>query len=255
MEKADFVRLAPPYYAAAILYAMRKLGSNELHQSDVDAEFYSDNRTNPIRNKTLKKRAYNLLAEIGAIRILTDPFGPSMIEKTSEFAKVIEELIKTREGPYFRTFTERGRAYLVEALDNVNRQYDILKISDGDFSQPDAEWEPLPLDRQDPQLHRVTETLSETVRLVESDNGYAATLPGERDTVLTSLTTALKTFREGADISMGFVRVHAVEPLTRLTTRFGNAALGVAAQAARETLLKFLMDKFPQWMAFLQSLF
>ena len=83
-----------------------------------------------------------------------------------------------------------SKEWLHRALGNINLEYTQLGLKEPDFETASHEWEPLPLDRADQNLQAVTSQLDETISQIHADNGYAATLPGERDMVVDSLSGA-----------------------------------------------------------------
>lgn len=94
--------------------------------------------------------------------------------------------------------------------------------------------------------------MDQAIEKIESSNGYAAEVPGERQYVLESLKTASKTLKENAQIYWMQLKVFVLEPLSRVIKRFGNAAEGVAASAARDAIhdwLKTAFSKALDWWA------
>ncbi|KQY99578.1 hypothetical protein ASD45_01275 [Pseudolabrys sp. Root1462] len=124
-----------------------------------------------------------------------------------------------------------------------NQLLDGLHTQIPDAREDNADWEPLPLDRTDPNLNSVIKTLEKVIDDVHGDNGYSAEHPEERRYVQDKLTVAIKTLKEEASISLAYAQAFIVEPLSRLIKRFGSAALGVAATAAREAFTTWLKSK------------
>jgi len=133
--------------------------------------------------------------------------------------------------------------WLRAALAKIEERYVSLGIDVSDFDQNDA-WEPLPLDRSDPLVTNTIERLDEAVQLVRSDNGYPTHAPEEREMVLADLSQTQNKFEKSERISVAFLKRYAVEPLNKLIRRFGGAAIGLAAMAARQAIQDYLKKRF-----------
>jgi len=137
-----------------------------------------------------------------------------------------------------------GDQWLGEALLALDQQYEELQIKDEDFDDlPDREWEPLPIDRNDPDLKAVIEKIDDTHEQVRADNGYAAHLPEERAYIMDSLGMLAKKLKEASAISRPYIRRYAIEPLSLLIRRFGQAAIGLLATAAKEAFKEWLKKR------------
>lgn len=115
------------------------------------------------------------------------------------------------------------------------------------------EWEPIPLDRDDPKLQEATEKLDEAIKTIEGDNGYAANLPGEREYVLSHLKSFAQMLKTKAEVYGRQIKTDAIDPLTRVAKRFGTAMVGVAATSAKEALIEWLKAHWPRQVAWLFS--
>ena len=131
-----------------------------------------------------------------------------------------------------------------EALRRLDREYARQDLQPSDFDvPPEREWEPLPLDRNDPDLQSTIEKIDETVEQVRRDNGYAAHLPEERTYVLETLSALSRKLKEATTTSVPYIRRYALEPLSMLVQRFGKAALGILASAAKEAVKEWLKKR------------
>lgn len=132
-------------------------------------------------------------------------------------------------------------SWLIEALRAVNDTYDQLGIKVSDFEPSEFDyWEPLPIDREEPHLRSAIEKLDEAIEQVRADNGYSSTVPEERAYVLEKLSALSKRLKTEATISWMYLNEFGLKPLGQLTKRFGKAAVGLAAVAARDSLLAWL---------------
>jgi hypothetical protein len=258
MDKDTFVKIAPDYYATAILaylYRMtRPVSREELskeysipgNMEDPDGWFY-------FTKNRIFEAAVEILLEHEIINIIRNPFGPPIISPRRDFYTKVEVIAKDRSFPFYKyRLTDGGEIWLREALQSLDRTYSDLQISATDFDAPDREWEPLPLERDDPLLQKTIDAVDETIEKVRADNGYAAHLAEEREYVLDGLSAFSKRLKEAASISVGYIRKYAVGPLGTLLTRFKDNALGLAASVAREALKEWLKRK---GITFLDGLF
>ena len=77
----------------------------------------------------------------------------------------------------YGTLGDKGkRSWLNDALDQVAKERERLEVQDSDFDEPDYEWRPIPLDRDEPELQTAIRAVDEIVESVRTDNGYAANL-------------------------------------------------------------------------------
>jgi hypothetical protein len=107
----------------------------------------------------------------------------------------------------------------------------------------EMQWEPLPLDRTDSKQQAANEALDNVVEELRQDNGYAATNPEEKAFVQDKLVAVTKRLKEDTHISWMYLREFAFKPLGIVIKRFGGAAIGIAAVAARESLVSWLKSK------------
>ncbi|MBL4863832.1 MAG: hypothetical protein JKY63_02910 [Rhodobiaceae bacterium] len=105
-----------------------------------------------------------------------------------------------------------------------------------------VDWEPLPVERDDPQLKKAVAALDTAITEIESDNGYSATEPDERNAVVSSLKTASEALKTQSQIYYFQFRSLIWEPLEKAGKRFGNAATGLSIQAAKEALKEVFKD-------------
>lgn len=247
MDKRKFIELAPVYYAVAIAAFMRTQSDavDKVKIEEANTIKYPD-KGKPkyvyISKGLIFDRAVKWLADRGMIKILVDHFGPTIF-KRGDFLDETWQMLTEDSNLPFHNFKESPdpELWLRRALRSVNEKFDELGITDLDFDNPDSEWEPLPLDRDgDNSLLGAIQALDEVVRQVRADNGYAVNYPEEQKYVLDGLSGVVSTLKNAPTISAGYLRKYAIEPLNVLLTRFRDAALSVAATAAREAIIEFL---------------
>jgi hypothetical protein len=252
MDKAEFIEQAPQYYSLAIIIRLYTfplgISRQNLEEYYSDKEGTLNDGATPFfgRDRVLD-RAVRWLAEYGYIEVITDPFGPLIIRPVSDFTSRYDELSQDQNFPLFKYRAANNELdWVIRALRSVDQEYIRLKLTDADFEEfeePDKEWEPLPLERQDPQLQKAIEAVDDVAEKVRADNGYAANLPEERGYVLDNLSALSRKLKEAETISVAYLREFAFAPLTRLLRRFGPAAIGLAASVAKEALKDWLKRK------------
>ena len=182
-----------------------------------------------------------------------DEFGPSIFRRGPKFKDEWDGLKKVPDTPYFRFALDPQRdGWIVSAMEAVNKALEEAKIKPQDFQKIDAEWEPLPVDRTNPKLVKATEQLDETIAAVEADNGYNATLPDEKTYVVENLKDASQRLKKEDAISYAYLKRKVIDVLDIVIRRFGGAAVGLAAQAARAAIFDWLKEFGSQvlhWLA------
>jgi hypothetical protein len=248
MDKAEFVAVAPVYYALAIVAVLQKR-PYPVPEFKIRSEFPDNDDSNPDVGGTLLDR--HLLWERGVAWLVTrnmitvryDPFGPPILSQTPKFTEIWDELVKDDSLP-FSAYDAAGKSddWLIPALHALDNTFANLEVRAEDFENPDAEWSPIKIDRGDPVVEKAISSLERVIEEVRADNGYTATHPQERDFVLEGLQGTLKKL-ESETISSGYVRV-AIERLGTLTRRFaGTLKEGVIA-AAKAALIEFAKKQF-----------
>jgi hypothetical protein len=177
------------------------------------------------------------------LEVIRDDFGPPLYTKTDSFAAQWAEIKKQSNTPAFKyNLDPNNDAWLTTAMAAVNKVLKEQNIKTEEFTKPDAEWEPLPVERTNRKLEKATEELEKTIKAAESDNGYAANLPEEKAFVVENLKNAVEKLKTEDSISYAYLKRKAVDALDIIIRRFGQASLGLAAQAARAALFDWLKE-------------
>jgi hypothetical protein len=244
VEKAEFIRVAPTYYYAAIVTALNVQIWGHFTVGFLKAAFSTgdDDESNLEYEELISLALDKLLAE-GAISELSDPFGDALYQKTDLFEEIVENVGADASGPYYKNKNagSRGNEWMRRALYNVNSQYRSLNIRPEDFARqlPD-EWEPIRIDPSEPVLQEAVRQLREATVAVEQDNGYAATYPQERDQVVQDLKGGLDKLSSDT-VSIGWLR-RTVNALKTASFRFANTMKGQmidGALAAVKDVIKY----------------
>jgi hypothetical protein len=238
VERNRLIELAPKYYQLAFCAFFSK-GNNKIASSmtlwqqagsDHNATFW---------------HALNGLVEKGILEVIRDDFGPPLYRKTDAFEAQWKE-IKNKSQPDTPAFKynldPNGEVWLTTAMQAVNKALKEQDIKPEEFGKPDAEWEPLPVERTNAKLKKATEELEKTIEAAEADNGYAANLPEEKAFVVENLKNAVEKLKTENSISYAYLKRKAIDALDTLIRRFGKASLGLVAQSARAALFDWLKE-------------
>jgi hypothetical protein len=246
MDKGTFVEKAPIYYAMAVLAFFERNPSAVISEATLRG-FYTVSDDDMVEDycflqkAVLLDRAIAWLVGQRVISVTADDFGPPILERAVAAEPLIEQMKSDPSLPFGREAQLRDSGeWLRRALRSVNTNYDELGIQASDFNALDKDWEPLPLDRHDPQLEKAVAAIDETIEQVRGDNGYSANFPEERSYVLDGLSSVSRKLKESATVSVPYLRKYALEPLEKVIRRFKNAAPGIIATAARQALVELL---------------
>jgi hypothetical protein len=118
-----------------------------------------------------------------------------------------------------------------------------LNLNTATAEKAPSDWEPIPLNREEEKQKAAVEKLDEVIEELRGDNGYATSNPEEKVFVQDKLAAVSKRLKEDSHISWMYLREFVFAPLTILIKRFGGAAVGVAAVAAKEAFTSWLKGK------------
>jgi hypothetical protein len=243
MDKSDYLAKAPIYYALALAVAIDQFEQAPLTIRQMNEALSDDYQ---LLRTGLIERGAAILEENGVIEILRDDFGPTLFVGRPDLGDWMSGAA-TKKYPLFKRFKDIGSdvSWLLAALARVNERYVELGVRGADFDPATSEpqWEPIPLERDDAALQKAAESLDVAIAEIEGDNGYAVHAPGERDYVLTGLKAIRKVLSENVQIYWMQIDTFALKPLQLVISRFGSAAVGIAASAARAALVEWLKGK------------
>jgi hypothetical protein len=250
MDKRTFIKEAPAFYALAVAVSMIENRHREVFTEGQLANIPHEVGEIPTRlsfqHPEVLAAGLSILTGAGVVEMATEAFGPTLYRRTPELT---EEWLFGEGGaqiPIFRRYAQiQNLRWLSSALEDVNRRYLELDMSQLDFDEPVGDpWEPLPLDRTDEALTEATAKVDEAITQIQADNGYAANVPGERDYVVQSLTSFSTTLKESAQITGMQIKTFALDPLNAVIKRFKGAGLELVAAAAKDAILSWLKVKF-----------
>lgn len=241
MDKSTFIERAPEYYALGLAYALRMSTSSNPQTVGQLADSMHASRL--FTRLPLVEQGIKILVDAGVVDAITDDFGPTVYAAKEDLGAWMDS--PGNEYVVFKKFAVIAtEEWLRRAILSVNEQYGTLDIQASDFDEVtnDQNWEPIPVDRSDPKLDAAIKAVDRAIESIESDNGYAATLPGEREYVLSGVKTVSRLLKQESQIFWMQLRTFAVDPLNRVIKRFGPAAVGLAARAAKDALFDWLKD-------------
>jgi hypothetical protein len=217
--------------------------------------FYKSNDSNNqkasssrVDNDKLLDAALKQLAGEGLIELEEADFGDAIILQAGDLHSTLEQLAEPK-GAY-RTFFRAGQhreRWLFTALDKVKSEAIRLDIQDSDFDNPEADWSPIPIDRDQPETKAVIAAVEDAAEKLRSDNGYAATKPAERQYVMDGLSMFLKRMKESGTVSIPYIRQYAIDPLTKAFKSLGRSATGLVVEVARAEIKAWLLKQGIPW--------
>ena len=146
-------------------------------------------------------------------------------------------------GEIWSSFRLFGRSWLLESIENVGSIESIaIETSPGNEEQVDDVWEPLPLDYDAEEASMAIEAVAAAADVVEGDNGFSATHPAERDTIVHSLRSAAALMRVRGEYTKIYFKHSVIEPLKRASLRLGKGASSKAIEAAIKGIQKWISE-------------
>ncbi|MEH2546331.1 hypothetical protein V1283_002976 [Bradyrhizobium sp. AZCC 2262] len=257
MDKQTFLNLAPEYYMLAFFqhleypqnyYSERGLLKDFTYASE-DNEEYCYLESEPLRTEALR-----LLLKHDAIKIIHDPFGPTLWQRGEGYDELQQSLLESPISPFYKArMSGEERMWLSSALINVNNLARQFKITEDDFtSEPVDEWAPITISQSEPEVAKAVKELEAATEAIEQDNGYAVSHPQERDSVVQDLKSGLEKLKSET-ISAGWVR-RTVQALKIASGRFVNTVKGQTIDGAMLAIKEFVKTHMSAAMEYLWSL-
>lgn len=247
MDKSTFLKAAPDYYAAAIILIIEELDRPIFTLPAIILSWRdkSENKNEVVlRHMSLVRKAVSQLEGLSVIEVITDNFGPSLLVKGTNFSSFIEDQKRNKKNVLGKAaLYGNAEHWLTSAIRNVNKKFDELGVTSQDFSSDHDEWAPIPLDRDDLELKKIVESLDNLQEDLRGDNGYAVSSPQEKAYVQVTLETLTRNLKEGATVSLLFIRRYAFDPLGILIQRFKDSAVGIAAQGIRVAITEWIKQR------------
>ena len=255
MDKLEFIRIAPTYYYAGIVTAVRHSVGYFTIDTLRGSFVVSEGDETYLEQDDMIKLALDKLEAEGAISKVSDPFGDALYKTTDLFEHVIERTVADTSGPFFKNKTANDHnGWMCRALSKVNEHYRVLGVAPEDFASelPD-EWAPIKINLNEPTVQEAVRQLQEATTAVEQDNGYAATYPHERDQVVQDLKGGLDKLKSDA-VSIGWLR-RTVNALKTASFRFANTMKGQMIDGALAAVKDVIKQHIGSALEGLWSLF
>jgi hypothetical protein len=258
MDKAEFINLAPEYYMLAVVLELQSAYGYVSETALIDAYTVADEPDADgfcyIENRGLLREAIRLLAKHGGLETLSDPFGPSLYRATNELNNLVAVFEKDFTSPFYKSKQAPNRgAWLRSALSKLNQTGLELGITNEDLDKPEAQWTPIQIDQDDPIVKDAVQKLSKTVEDIETDNGYSAEHPQERDKVVHDLTGSLAKLKSNS-ISPEWIRT-ALDGLRVAGRRFANTVKAQTIEGTKQAIIEFVKTHMADALSYLASFF
>jgi hypothetical protein len=201
-----------------------------------------------LKHRDIFDIALKILMDRNILIMMIDDFAPTIFLK-HEYAIPNYSSWTTEEDGIARKFIALGsqrHAWLSSALAKINETFNSELLASSD------EWQPIPVDRSNPEYQATEKKLDEALNAIRSDNGFANTFPDERNQVVSALETGLKIFRENSTVHATYFKAFIIAPLAAAIRRLKDNAAGVAAAVAKAAAIKWLADSIgenlPDWL-------
>ena len=147
--------------------------------------------------------------------------------------------------------TAEGEAYIEGLIEGDDRSLDaalelIGSPSEKDHSPPpeqgevaddEPSWSPLPIELAASDTKQLLKAANDAISTLQSDNGYAATLPVERAEVLSRLKAGVELLKDAPAISYSAIQVYFIWPVQKIARKFTpETVTGVAVKLFWDTL-------------------
>jgi len=240
------------YYAAAILHLIESFAHDKAHFSEVEIDdwMYEDidfSIEEPVYkrylpDKKLISSALILLENLECIFKVVDRYGPDVFQILDRASL---DLIADNDvhSVYFKV-DNFGEPWLRAALTSLHSE-NRGENSNNLLSQENTEdnWQPLPIDREDQLYLKAIEAVEDALKVIEGDNGYAATESEERTAILEPAKATLTAIKDGTP-SKEQIESNLVKPFKYLMKKFGDSLIGAAAKKIVGVIVTWLPDLF-----------
>jgi hypothetical protein len=273
MDRETFLNLAPEYYMLA-LYIHFQYPKEYYTDAGWTKDFsYRDDDADAticyVENAALREEAVRLMRKHGAIKIIQDPFGPTIWQKTDYLDELSEQRESSPASVFFRAKASGDpKVWLFAALQKLNLTAEELRVTSNDFlaeavadftagafkteGEPVDEWAPITIDQANSTVAEATKQLNAATEAIAQDNGYSATHPQERDAVVQDLKGGLEKLKSGV-VSLGWLR-RTASALRTASGRFANTIKGQTIDGAMLALKEVVKTHVGHALEYLWSL-
>jgi hypothetical protein len=157
--------------------------------------------------------------------------------KTKSIQSYVATQLERKDSIVF-LYSKLGFQWLSESILNLIRIQNAEPAETSELAGDDF-WEPLPLERSSVELQNGLESLQAVYEAVRADNGYAATYPKERASVVDTLFEGVRWLKEKSQITKRAFVTLILDPLKKIIDRFKEALPGALAKSAIDALVKY----------------
>jgi hypothetical protein len=206
-----------------------------------------------LNQKYLESRSYYVLFEEIAVAIPDEPRN-AIRDELKELRKkgTIAQRTETKYANPFGISTGKTETYEAfvdgytitrDGISEINKltdeAYEVL-LAEVVLSAPDQDvatdaWTPLPIERESTEFKKAVEAAEEALTAIESSNGYAASDPQQRNSIIETLKSNLKNLKDGL-ISKGQIVEGLIKPFRSVAVMFAEASVGELAKRAANFL-------------------
>lgn len=231
------------YYVAGILFLIKdieggfvsfdKLKSWGTSKSTAFGETYN---VDYFEKSNLFEEAIKSLDKTSAIKVIDDPYGPKFLKVLK--VGLLYEFEENEPNTVLSKTATFGESWITSALLKLN-SLDLGVNEIVDEQTTVADWQPLQIERDDSVFQEGLKAVEEALKIIESDNGYAATEPEERNAILASAKGTVEALKDG-NPSKQTVLATLVSPFKYMSKKFGDGIIGAAAKTIWEFGMKLL---------------
>lgn len=213
------------YYAAGILRWSTASRNESFFPGDLadwyDGSDYDTDSSSYFSDGDLVLTALGLLVELGAVERHIDRYGPTVfaVKGSSSHRLALEY----PQSPFARD-KKFGVRWTKEALKSVSKNDENQGIEPRAIIADYDQWTPLLLDRENPDYNQALTELSASIRQIAEDNGFAATMPDERDNLVLHAEATIESLKNGKTTKQQ-LRSNIIGAGKWLAEKFGGSAL------------------------------
>ncbi|WP_151115391.1 hypothetical protein [Hypericibacter adhaerens] len=170
----------------------------------------------------------------------------SLIARKAIQALIEEGLLERSEGwPEHFEISARGIEYVEAQLES---SWTVI----GQYAEEEAQaplrasapeqadtWQPLKIDRQQPEYQEVVNSVEAALEAIRGDNGYATSQADEREQIVTAIQTGLDRIKH-AFPTRAEIKALLLDPLKFVARKFAEMTIGELAKVAATAIIKWL---------------
>ena len=240
----------PYVYDAALksIHTGIHIGHIERGNSFPESNFHGYLHVGPLSKFVSDEVSKNILYELvdcNLIQAHRDEFADTFYEILPILDDLYEKRLADPATPLFKS-NKFGGSWLTSALKKIfddnkenNKSSDSGETQSDALTEEDNIWEPLPIQRAQPEFNVALKQCEEALETIQSDNGYAATEPEERNSIVWTIGAGVNALKEGL-ITKDQAQTLLLKPFEYLAKKFPDAIIGVSAKDAATAIWDWL---------------